>query len=98
MKLYCDTTCEECDYFNLVKEQGKNILIITENKSVEANFTKDDGLQYRFVYSEYELSSAVESFRPDFIVIDTTIGIKETRRICSHISEDPRIPFARIKF
>ena len=96
LKIYCDSTCEECDYFNIVKEQGFNVLIITNDKTAQFRFKDSDNILYKFAYSEYESSTIIESFRPDYVIIDLEIGKKKTKEMCNHISEDTRIPFGRI--
>jgi len=96
LKIYCETTCEDCDYYNIVKEQGFNVLIITNDKSMRIKFNDEDNIFYKFAFSEYQSSTIIESYRPDYVVIDLKIGKKKTKEICKHISEDSRIPFGRI--
>ncbi|GAG83936.1 unnamed protein product, partial [marine sediment metagenome] len=38
----------------------------------------------------------VETFRPDYAVIDCALGPERSRDICNHLVEDPRVPFVRV--
>jgi DNA-binding NtrC family response regulator len=44
----------------------------------------------------YDCSTLVDHFRPDFIVIDCSLGSKEAGSIVRHLVRDPRIPFVRL--
>jgi hypothetical protein len=38
----------------------------------------------------------VENFRPDYVVIDCSIGKRECGNFTRYLSEDPRIPYVKI--
>jgi hypothetical protein len=38
----------------------------------------------------------INHFRPDFAVIDCSLGLETSRDISSHLIQDPRIPFVRL--
>lgn len=96
---FCSTTCEECDYYELVKEQDTLVLILSENQRLlrdRDTLDKHTDLHVVFAQSEYECSSVIEANRPDFIVVDCSLGKRRTSTVCRNLFNDPRIPVARI--
>ncbi|MBU8933691.1 MAG: excisionase family DNA-binding protein [candidate division Zixibacteria bacterium] len=98
LNLLCDTDCNDCDYFKVVSGQGINVLILTGNRRLVKgiNRIEQSGLQIRFASGEYETAVAIQSYRPDYIVIDCAFGKKRTANLCSSLFSDIRIPVARI--
>jgi len=99
LKLHCKTTCDQCDYYNVVKEQGLNVMIITRSEGlINSLLTEDmpDRFRIEFARSEYECSTAIENFRPDYIVVDCSLGARRARDLCRHLSSDTRIPLTRL--
>jgi excisionase family DNA binding protein len=99
LNLMCDTTCAECEYYKLVHGQGLNVLILTESSSIlrgQERLEKAEGLRVKFCSSEYEAAVAIQIFRPDYVVVDCSLGKKRTGSICNNLFSDIRIPVARI--
>jgi len=99
LNLLCDTNCEDCDYYKLVSGQAINILIISENKNVindADNINSLNGYRLKFAKSEYQAAVMIQSFRPDYIVVDCALGKKRTGGICASLFNDIRIPVVRI--
>ena len=44
----------------------------------------------------YSCSSALNLFRPDYVFIDCSLGIEESKRLVRHLVHDSRIPFVRV--
>ncbi len=99
LKLYCQDTCENCDYYKLVNNLGLNILVVSSNQRLLSSID-EEVLNGKFhiesVTSEYECASAIEKFRPDFVIVDCSMGAIKTRELCNHLGEDERIPFTRL--
>jgi excisionase family DNA binding protein len=99
LKLFCQTDCQDCDFYELTHAQGLSILVISRNRrwlkrlTVQAETTD---LSLAVATGEYESGAAIASFRPDFIVVDLALGTRRTRAICRHLAGDARIPFTRI--
>lgn len=95
MKLYCQSVCEECDYFKHVKDQALNILIVTDDVGMLGTLD-DEGIQFNLkaTDSEYECSAIIEKFRPDFVVIDCSFH--KSRELFQHLIHDHRIPFVKM--
>ncbi len=98
-RMHCEGACDDCEYFKVVRDQQLNVLIIAGpgdlKKEIETDINKMD-FNIRIVESEYRCSMVVESFRPDYIIIDYSIGRKECQNLTRHLSEDPRIPYVKI--
>jgi excisionase family DNA binding protein len=99
LNLMCDTECSECDYYRLVSGQAVNVLIIGDTRRLLKDVDGEDihpDCEIRFVNSEYEAATAIQEFRPDYIVIDCALGKKRTNALCSHLFNDIRLPVTRI--
>lgn len=44
----------------------------------------------------YDCSLLVGSFKPDYVVLDCSLGLESTREFICHLTQDPRIPDIRI--
>ncbi len=99
LNLLCDTECSECDYYKIVRDQGINVLVIGvgEELITDLNRTGEAGeLEVRFTPREYEAAAIIQTFRPDYIVVDCAFGKGRTAAICSSLFSDIRIPVVRI--
>jgi len=45
---------------------------------------------------EYTCSTVINHFRPDFAIVDCSLGTRTSRDITNHLIEDPRAPFVRV--
>lgn len=98
-KLFCKESCASCNYFKLVHEQPIHVLVVTGDKDLSAGLKRDAaGVMFRVEVTdcEYTCSAVVDHFRPDFAVVDCSMGPEASRDITHHLLEDPRIPFARV--
>jgi excisionase family DNA binding protein len=98
-RLHCEGTCEDCEYFRVVRGQQLNVLLITEQGYLKEELEKElDKVDFnlRLVENEYHCSMAVENFRPDYVVVDCSIGRNKCASYTRHLSEDPRIPYVKI--
>jgi len=99
IKLYCKGSCDDCEYFRVVQGQRINVLVITEQKELKNNVetqVKKADFKLRVTNSEYHCSMVIENFRPDYVVIDSSIGPERCRIFTKHLFEDPRIPYVKI--
>ncbi|MEE8576254.1 MAG: excisionase family DNA-binding protein [candidate division Zixibacteria bacterium] len=99
LRLHCKLDCAECEYFRLVRNQSTTALILTRNRQLTNSLkvhTDNPELSLRFAGSEYECAAVIDRFRPDFVVIDCSLGMSKTREICQHLESDDRIPYTRI--
>ncbi len=98
-KLFCTGTCDECDYFSLVRGQKINVLVISDRSNLRSMLKKDSqGISYNLAFSdcEYHCSMVIENYRPDYVVMDCSLGVKRSREFAKNIAQDPRIPFVRV--
>jgi len=99
LNLMCDTECTSCEYFKVVNGQKLNILILSENRKIvqDLDSLDDNGIfGIRFSEDEYSAAVAIQEYRPDYIIVDCSIGKKRTGFICNNLFNDIRIPVVRI--
>ncbi len=97
--LFCNKTCADCDYYRVVHGQRPNILVVTDSPQVKESIQKAEksiDFNLALANSEYRCSMLIETFRPDFVVIDSDSPSINCLDLARHIGEDPRIPFAKI--
>ena len=95
MKLFCDSVCEDCDYFLHVKDQVLNILVVTDDDGLMKAFENDEKtFNVRKTDSEYECSTIVEKLRPDIAVIDCSFPRSKDLLEC--LTNDPRVPHLKM--
>ena len=97
--VYCKESCEDCDYYRQVQGQGINVLVVTDDPDMTAMLraTADESsFDLQITDCEYNCSALINHFRPDFAVIDCSLGLETSRDISSHLIQDPRIPFVRL--
>ncbi len=98
-KLFCKGSCDQCAYYRLVREQATNLLVVTDNQDLTQSLkreAKSEPFRLEVTDCEYKCSALVEVFRPDFAVIDCSLGEDASRDICHHLTQDPRIPHVRV--
>jgi len=97
--LFCKKSCEECEYYTRVVGQRPNVLIVS-NRGDFAGQLQDGAGPFPFnlkvTDSEYRCSMCVEDYRPDYIVIDCSLGVERSLEFARFLNEDPRLPFVRI--
>lgn len=99
LNLLCDTECGECEYFKIVNGQGINVLVVSENVKIIHNIeaqSSSNGFQIRFAANEYEAAVVIQTFRPDYIVVDCALGKQRTQSMCRNLFSDIRLPVIRI--
>ena len=83
----------------VVNGQKLNILILSENKKIVQDLDSLDEtgiFRIHFSEDEYSAAIAIQEYRPDYIIVDCSIGKKRTGFICNNIFNDIRIPVVRI--
>lgn len=97
--LFCTNTCDECEYFEIVHGKRPNLLVITDNEEMRATLTTqviDYDCSLRFANRAYQCSLTLESYRPDYIILDCSQDGEYINGFVKDLSEDSRIPFVRI--
>ncbi|MCP4703763.1 MAG: excisionase family DNA-binding protein [candidate division Zixibacteria bacterium] len=96
---YCKTSCENCEYYQVVNGQLPNVLVVTDKREQRDALIKENGnsgFGLRITDCEYRCSMQIEDFRPDYVVIDCALGAKRSREFAELLCEDPRIPYIRV--
>jgi len=95
----CPTPCAECDYYSLVKSQRPNVLILTDQSELSQSLldkAEEADFNLQAADCEYKLATIVEGFRPDYVLIDCSIGTNRAREAARHVVADPRLPVVRV--
>lgn len=95
----CSTDCEECSYYKERHQRPINVLIFTNIETLENSLTKESAsskLRLKFTSCEYDCSLLVDSFRPEYVVIDCAKESVEFEELCGHLMTDPRIASVKI--
>jgi excisionase family DNA binding protein len=99
LKLFCEESCEECEFYHLTHQQARSALIVSRSTELLERLSDQAArldLDIRVAANEYESALVIEQFRPDFIVLDCSFGTVRTKEFCRQLSTDERIPFAKI--
>lgn len=99
LRVYCESTCEDCEYYKMVSGHGHTVILLGESRRLFQDWDRLDNvgdMHIRFAESEYECSYIIEKFRPDFIVIDCSLGKRRTAMVVRNLFNDARIPVVRI--
>ena len=97
--LFCKSSCDECEYYQLVHGRLPNVLVVTDRSRLRTTLergAKTTDFSLEFSDCEYRCSMQVEKFRPDYIVIDCSLGIERSYEFAKLLYEDPRIPLVRV--
>src|SRR5574341_627008 len=98
-KLFCKQSCEECDYYQRTRRQQTNVLVVSNNLVLTAALQRDVAkvpLNLAFSDCEYDCSAKIDTFRPDYAIIDCSLGPERSTDIVHHLKQDPRIPYVRV--
>jgi excisionase family DNA binding protein len=99
LKLFCATTCDECDFFKLTHGEATSVLVVSRNagwlEELEVQ-AEHAAIRLEVASSEYECAAKIESFRPDFVVLDSALGKARAKTLCQALNADERIPFTRV--
>jgi tRNA 2-thiouridine synthesizing protein E len=94
------TICEECPHYKDRKPRPINVLVITDNEELKSSLGEEAAVfsrfNIRYTSCEYECSAIVDSFRPEYVVVDCAMDWRERQEFCLHLSSDPRIPNVKI--
>lgn len=96
--IYCKDSCEVCDYFNRI-HRDVNVLVVSDNEVLAAALRKEAEeypVELAFTHCEYACSAMVETFRPDYAVVDCSLGAERSREFARNLIQDPRIPYVRV--
>jgi DNA-binding NtrC family response regulator len=99
LRAFCKQGCEECEYYRLVHEQSTNVLVVTDDEILAVRLKRDAeeaDFNLEIADCEYVCSLKVNDFRPDFAVVDCSLGRQTSSDISNHLVQDPRIPSVRV--
>lgn len=98
-RTFCVESCEDCDFYKVVQGQRANVLVVTDDSELTRRLREAEAdIDYNlgFADCEYSCSMVVNRFRPDYAIVDCSMGTQTSRDIAHHLTEDPRAPFVRV--
>ncbi len=99
LRVYCKSNCSECDYYRMVQGESPHVILLGNMSTmlrIPSELEHVEGLQIETAASEYECAMLIERFRPDYVVVDCSLGKKRTGNFCTSLFNDPRIPVPRV--
>jgi excisionase family DNA binding protein len=99
-KVFCKRgSCAQCDYYQQVHGQSVNVLVVSDDRDLTKslhNQSTDHNFNLEITDCEYSCSAVINEFRPDFAIIDCSMGAAQSRDMANHLTEDPRVPFVHV--
>lgn len=98
-RLFCKGDCTDCDYYRHVHLQAVNVMVVTDDRGLIESLEKDKQTapySLEITDCEYSCSALVDSYRPDYVVVDCSFGPDRSADICNHLLDDPRLPHVRV--
>jgi len=96
---YCKTSCEDCPYYHEVFNKPRRVLVVTDSFRLRERLQREGSqtrLEFEFATCEYECSTIVHSFLPEYVVIDCRLPAQTCSELCSRLASDPRVPGVQI--
>jgi excisionase family DNA binding protein len=97
-RAFCPGSCDECEYYRVVQGQRLNVLVIADDPRLLQELTQAPDhrdFKIRLAADEYECSMIIENFRPDYVVINSSMGKERCQVLIKRLATDPRIPFVK---
>jgi excisionase family DNA binding protein len=95
----CESDCADCAYYKEQMERPVNMLVVTDSEALRNSLISESmtsRLNLDFASNEYECSVLVESFRPDYVIVDCSEELAKCEELCEHLADDPRIPGVKV--
>ena len=96
---FCKTSCEDCPYYQEQYRHPVRVLVVTDSIRLRkqlASEAESTRFEIRFANNGYECSAVVESFKPDYVLIDCSFPEHARLDLCTHLVNDHRIPDIQI--
>lgn len=97
-RLFCKKGCSNCEYYRRVCEIPIGVLVVTDDEHIIGSVKRNKVRKYRMEVADcgYSCCALMARFRPDYIVIDSSLGKDATIHLCRHLLEDARIQDAKL--
>jgi hypothetical protein len=90
---FCETTCTECGYYRFICGRNAHVLVWSRDTELVEELRRQAAateMELEFAETEYALSALVETFRPEFVVIDGEVGALRIREASASLLQDAR--------
>ncbi|MHC4470590.1 MAG: helix-turn-helix domain-containing protein [Planctomycetota bacterium] len=91
---FCETTCEECGYYRFTRGRVAHVLVWSRDRKLIEELRRQSfstEMKLEFAETEYALSALVDTFRPDFVVLDGEVGASRIREASASLLRDARV-------
>lgn len=98
-RLHCTKTCEDCEYYQEIRNQRPSVLVVTSQSELCARIGSTADIHsdtVRIAEDEYRCCLEVDKFRPDYVVVDCSLGADRCQALARSLFQDERIPFVRL--
>lgn len=75
------------------------VLVITDDPALQQslrNGMERSAFELQFTSCEYECSTLVATFRPEYALVDCSLPEDRCEELCRHLAADPRVPDLKI--
>jgi len=83
----------------MASQGNASVLVVTTDPDLTKNLhaiVDLSGFALQLADCGYSCSSALNVFRPDYVFVDCSLGLNESKRLVRHLLHDARIPFVRV--
>jgi hypothetical protein len=97
-RFHCTDTCESCAYYREIQDRKPSVLIVTAQAKLPGcldTVSSLDSNSVRFAESDYHCGLLINSFRPDYVIVDCSMGTERSEMLARFLSDDHRVPFVR---
>ena len=97
---FCQSSCEDCEYYRRVRGLPTNVLVITPDESLlerlSAEAEENESIVLRFARNAYEASAIIQQFQAAFVVVDEELLTPGNAGLLDSLAGDPRLPAVKI--
>lgn len=95
---FCQTSCEDCVYFQRLSGMPTNVLVVTSDRRLIQSLQEheQEGISLRFARNAYEASAVVNGFLPAFAIVDQDAFPLGDEGLLDGLANDPRLPGLKI--
>jgi excisionase family DNA binding protein len=97
-RLFCQTSCEDCQYYQRVRGVAARVLIISSDEHLIRQLGEEtrESLTVAFARNAYEASAMIQAFRPGFVVVDQGVTLGDWAELVDCLVRDSRVPGLKI--
>lgn len=97
-KVFCQTACEDCPYYQQVNRLPSRVLVVTADRGLAEALAgiSPEAAVVRVVGDTYGASAEIGSFRPSLVVLDSHLPEGVFRELAGAVTADRRVPWVQV--